>query len=62
MVMAGDMGEGEGIGTTIRMGGMRIAEITVGQIVPVVVVVAGADDASRFAPKLKVRSATSEIT
>ena len=47
MVMAGDMGEGEGIGTTIRMGGMRIAEITVGQIVPVVVVVAGVGVVSR---------------
>lgn len=58
MVMAGDMGEGEGIGTTIRMGGMRIGATTVGRIVPVVVVVAGADDASRFAPKLKVRNAT----
>jgi hypothetical protein len=50
MVTVADMGEGEGIGTTTRMVVMRIAEITVGRIVPVVVVVdvgAGAANRSR---------------
>jgi hypothetical protein len=46
MVTVADMGEGEGIGTITRMVVMRIAEITVGRIVPGVVG-AGAANRSR---------------
>ena len=47
MVTVADMGEGEGIGTITRMVVMRIAEITVGRIVPGVVVDVGAGAANR---------------
>ena len=47
MVTVAAMGEGEGIGTTTRMVVMRIAEITVGRIVPGVVVDVGAGAANR---------------
>ena len=47
MVTVAAMGEEGGIGTTTRMVVMRIAEITVGQIVPVVVVVVGASRSRR---------------
>jgi hypothetical protein len=50
MVTVADMGEEEGIGTITRMVVMRIAEITVGRIVPGVVEVdvgAGAANRSR---------------
>jgi hypothetical protein len=48
MVTVAAMVEGEGIGTITRMVVMRIAEITVGQIVPGVVGVgAGAANRSR---------------
>jgi hypothetical protein len=47
MVTVAAMGEGEGIGTITRMVVMRIAEITVGQIVPGVVVDVGAGAANR---------------
>jgi len=47
MVTVAAMGEGEGIGTITRMVVMRIAEITVGRIVPGVVVDVGAGAANR---------------
>ena len=47
MVTVAAMGEEGGIGTTTRMVVMRIAEITVGQIVPVVVGVVGASRSRR---------------
>jgi len=47
MVTVAAMGEGEGIGTITRMVVMRIAEITVGQIVPGVVGVVGASRSRR---------------
>ena len=47
MVMAGDMGEGEGIGTTIRMGGMRIGATTAGRIGPAAGAVVGVGVVSR---------------
>jgi hypothetical protein len=45
-VMVAVMGGEEGIGTTIRMGAMRIVVTTVGQIALGEVVVEGADAAS----------------
>ena len=47
MVTVVAMVEGEGIGTITRMVVMRIAEITVGRIVPGVVGVAGASRSRR---------------
>ena len=47
MVTVAAMGEEGGIGTTTRMVVMRIAEITVGRIVPGVVGVVGASRSRR---------------
>ena len=47
MVTVAAMGEGGGIGTITRMVVMRIAEITVGRIVPGVVGVVGASRSRR---------------
>lgn len=47
MVMAGDMGEGEGIGTTIRTGDTKIGAITAGRIGPEAGAVVGVGVVSR---------------
>ena len=47
MVMAGDMGEGEGIGTTIRTGDTKIGAITAGRIGPAAGAVVGVGVVSR---------------